>query len=64
MLTRNAARLPRPRLVQVRERPAELGRQRPDRASRERERASANAQIGAAQADRLPAVHGGARGQG
>ncbi len=50
------AHLPEPALLEVREVPANLLRQRPDLASSERELAAANARIGAAQANRLPSL--------
>ncbi|QGG76290.1 efflux transporter outer membrane subunit [Pseudomonas syringae] len=56
VLSHNPARLPQPALLDVREIPANLLRQRPDLASSERELAAANAKIGAAQADRLPSL--------
>lgn len=56
VLGHTPARLPQPALLDVREIPADLVRQRPDLASSERELAAANAQIGAAQADRLPSL--------
>jgi NodT family efflux transporter outer membrane factor (OMF) lipoprotein len=56
VLGHTPARLPEPALLDVREIPANLLRQRPDLASSERELAAANAQIGAAQADRLPSL--------
>lgn len=50
------ARLPQPAQLQVTQIPADLIRQRPDIASREREMAAANAEIGVAKADRLPSL--------
>ncbi|WP_338524417.1 efflux transporter outer membrane subunit [Pseudomonas batumici] len=56
VLGHTPARLPEPALLDVREIPTDLVRQRPDLASSERELAAANARIGAAQADRLPSL--------
>jgi len=56
VLAQTPAQLPVPALLDVREIPANLLRQRPDLASSERELAAANAQIGAAKADRLPSL--------
>ncbi|CAD5201931.1 efflux transporter outer membrane subunit [Pseudomonas sp. FEN] len=56
VLGQTPGRLPEPALLDVREIPANLLRQRPDLASSERELAAANARIGAAQADRLPSL--------
>lgn len=50
------AQLPQPGQLDVREIPADLLRQRPDLASSERELAAANAEIGVAEADRLPSL--------
>lgn len=56
VLGKTPARLPRPAGLDVRQIPADLLRQRPDVASSERELAAANAEIGVAQADRLPSL--------
>ncbi|MCE0460735.1 efflux transporter outer membrane subunit [Pseudomonas uvaldensis] len=56
VLGKTPARLPRPARLDVRQIPADLLRQRPDVASSERELAAANAEIGVAQADRLPSL--------
>ena len=50
------ARLPQPAQLDVTQIPADLIRQRPDIASREREIAATNAEIGVAKAERLPSL--------
>ncbi|WHS62776.1 efflux transporter outer membrane subunit [Pseudomonas sp. G2-4] len=56
VLGQTPAQLPQPAELQVRQIPADLLRQRPDVASSERELAAANAEIGVAQAERLPSL--------
>lgn len=56
VLSHTPAQLPQPARLNVQEIPADLLRQRPDLASSERELAAANAEIGVAQADRLPSL--------
>ncbi|MFC6338639.1 efflux transporter outer membrane subunit [Pseudomonas sp. CCM 7891] len=56
VLSHTSAQLPHPAQLNVQEIPADLLRQRPDLASSERELAAANAEIGVAQADRLPSL--------
>lgn len=56
VLSHTPAQLPQPAQLNVQEIPADLLRQRPDLASSERELAAANAEIGSAQADRLPSL--------
>ncbi|MGF6400770.1 multidrug efflux system outer membrane protein [Pseudomonas frederiksbergensis] len=56
LLGHSPAQLPQPAELNVRQIPADLLRQRPDLASSERELAAANAEIGVAQADRLPSL--------
>lgn len=55
-LAQRRAQLPRPSLLTVTEVPAELLSQRPDLAASEREIAAASAEVGVAQADRLPRI--------
>ncbi len=55
-LGQGAAQLPVPAQLQVRAIPADLVRQRPDLASRERELAAASADIGVAEAQRWPSL--------
>jgi len=56
LLASNAAKLPQPRALDVPAVPADVLRQRPDLASRERELAAASAEIGVAQADLYPSL--------
>lgn len=56
VLSHTPAQLPQPAQLNVQEIPADLLRQRPDLASSERELAAVNAEIGSAQADRLPSL--------
>ncbi|MGR4972802.1 efflux transporter outer membrane subunit [Pseudomonas sp. LARHCG127] len=56
VLGHTPAQLPQPAALNVQQIPADLLRQRPDVASSERELAAANAEIGVAQADRLPSL--------
>ncbi len=56
VLGKTPAQLPEPAGLNVQQIPADMLRQRPDVASSERELAAANAEIGVAQADRLPSL--------
>ncbi|WP_260957904.1 efflux transporter outer membrane subunit [Pseudomonas citri] len=56
VLGHTPAQLPQPAELNVQQIPADLLRQRPDLASSERELAAANAEIGVAQAERLPSL--------
>ncbi|TNF84175.1 efflux transporter outer membrane subunit [Pseudomonas sp. ICMP22404] len=56
VLGKTPAQLPEPAGLNVLQIPADMLRQRPDVASSERELAAANAEIGVAQADRLPSL--------
>ncbi|CAH0286465.1 efflux transporter outer membrane subunit [Pseudomonas mediterranea] len=56
VLGKTPAQLPEPAGLNVQRIPADMLRQRPDVASSERELAAANAEIGVAQADRLPSL--------